>query len=638
MVDLTNLLRPDTKFTLCRKWRNFEVGCKGKVSACHSNKVNIALEAGVPGSPESRTTVWTFMTMEDFADHCSLEGTQELALAAEEGVEFVEVQPQRADGVTPKASLASSTAPKVSTTPPPPQQEDLSHIPEHILDYPIWFQVGNNAKTFWKMEDSVQKIQRQRILANAFWKEYRTSEDQPCIVVNIQPENAIWKRSHGKTVACCAFTATNEFLKFVLGGSLHSSDQTWYTNHPLTEAAGLPAAHTITLLNDLVKPWGIGVSRVWIRAAHIDWDEHHEWCKVLGCNPMAVGDQESTNEQYVQTQLNFAREAKATEEQLAEYEAQLREEVKGFRLEYVPADSLPRLPMVLCEGGYNSQYASGGGHASFSSPRMHKGSRWGIALQFDRLENCVRHAEPPTTDTGEEIQENLDLDWRQSRCGDTGKTFSSVMYNYNSGTSQATWNGGQNRGALAPKGFRPPTPNRETKSQRRKGRKERNRTLFSRHKEFDDNEHEYRDSELYPSPLFSTDPYLRAQFVANWCVEKVNIPFEEITKSSPHLLESNPDRIKVFVKGIRDLVEETPPNLVITLHQADNWKDVVTLWMKGEDDGIVDTFTNGFDELIANVEGSLTLLDICCVEELCRSFAPSEFIEWVSDYLVTYII
>jgi hypothetical protein len=130
---------------------------------------------------------------------------------------------------------------------------------------------------------------------------YKVVKDVFCHVIgsddvyqlkNIAPyeiENAKYKREVAgyKQVMMCAYDATEKYLKNLLGVGLDSTDSSWYKAHPLTESSGLPEQHTITVLNDLVKPYGIGVSKVYILKGSSANEEQLAWMECLGHNPDA---------------------------------------------------------------------------------------------------------------------------------------------------------------------------------------------------------------------------------------------------------------------------------------------------------------------------------------------------------------
>lgn len=251
-----------------------------------------------------------------------------------------------------------------------------------------------------------------------------------------------WKKTT-KNALLCAYNSTKEFMQNNLGCKLDGDDEAWYKNHPWTTSSGLPAEHTIDVLNELVRPYGLGVSNVYVRKGFITYDEHKHWYEILGVNPMAVGDKMHSNEEYIEAVVSSV-----PDEIKDMMRAQLVEECKGYKFEYV--NTLPERALVTCAGGYDEKNPStaGGGHATYRGPRS-RGFRWEIAVAFDRIENCVRHQAPPA------IPESGDgvyiLEWMDVLCPEDsefkGKKLREVVWSYTSSHHHGGYQGGyQGRG------------------------------------------------------------------------------------------------------------------------------------------------------------------------------------------------
>ena len=179
-----------------------------------------------------------------------------------------------------------------------------------------------------------------------------------------------------KQVATCAFQASDQYMKHHLGMCLDQTDEKWYKSHPLTVGAGLPQHYTITVLNDLIKPYGIGVSKVYVKRGNGPSEEMKKWWDTLGVNPEARISQLVSNSEFFDNMSEGNEETKKM----------LQESLGSMNFDYV--DELPA-GCIICEG------KNGGGHASYKAPRGVAHS-WTIAIQYDRLENCVYHNEPPS--------------------------------------------------------------------------------------------------------------------------------------------------------------------------------------------------------------------------------------------------
>lgn len=483
MAKLIDMLRAGTRFRVLEKPSpdsGIEPGSEGVVTSFFMGVIRGKVE-----NTDSRGTTIRFISMnlQEFGQKCEIleEGpvldrpersSAIVRLADVAGdEEFVPVETRWAES----ASAASSTPVTAPLLEPKKERtwEELTQSEQQaaLVKLDFWFVVGNE-DTYYSA-DNLWESGKRAALEHMEYEIRKNADGKPCVLVHIPPEHAAWRKT-SKHVATCAFAGTDEYLKHVLGMSLHGSDREWYVDHPLTETGGLPAQHTITLLNDLVRPWGLGVSRVWMRKGHIDWPEHGAWKDVLGCNDMAYADNETSDEEFVREMLSSIQED-TPEEQREALRQWAADQVQNVRFSYVK--DLPSAPMVIFEGGYTSKYASGGGHASFRAPRSGKGDNWGLAVQFDRLENCRRLVEPPSLDVLDgERAEHLTLDVRQCKIRDGSAKLESKI-TYQSGF-RGTWSGdfpgggtknGTNTNGKSSQGFRP--SQKPGKSSGKKGKK-----------------------------------------------------------------------------------------------------------------------------------------------------------------------
>ena len=241
-------------------------------------------------------------------------------------------------------------------------------------------------------------------------------------VFSIPAKGAVFTKKY-KSVLCCAFDASNEYMQTMGLGKLDSADKTWYVSHPNTTTTGLPFEYTFSVLQALVQPYNVGIKKVYMKknVALVGKDDILQWMEVLGVNPSAQIDRNISNHEYF-TQVLGGIEI-----------AEMCGETTKYNFEFV--DELPNKPLVVMEGGYiSTSYAAGGGHASYFGPRR-RSSTWEIALEYDRLENCQYHKEPvllPYTAT-----EELALDVVNSKFeGDLLKT---LVYGNTSGPYCDGW-------------------------------------------------------------------------------------------------------------------------------------------------------------------------------------------------------
>jgi hypothetical protein len=225
-------------------------------------------------------------------------------------------------------------------------------------------------------------------------------ENESSITFIIPKERARYKYVVPK-VQMCAYEATANYLKSLLGITLSYEDQVWFASHPLVNEMGLPQKYTVTVLNDLVKPYGIGISNIYVAKGSSINEELIKWQAVLGCNPKAKQSSQYSNADYI-------REISGGNEELIKaFTIQFKDQ---FNFEYLDTPVLPAVVFTTTEGTSLS-FASGGGHSSYCAPRarIHNAS-WRLALKFDWLDK-IRHKykqEPPTFKY--EGQLNLTLD------------------------------------------------------------------------------------------------------------------------------------------------------------------------------------------------------------------------------------
>lgn len=283
---------------------------------------------------------------------------------------------------------------KSSTTPTKTTTTGTSSLIEAF--FKVYGQDTVYSTKFWKdeMENAMQKVSYEVQLINGV--------QTPIFI--IKPEHAAWKKDSSKNPLMCAFDATTKYLESIMGVKLSAQDDAaWYKAHPLITSNGLPQQNTITVLNDLVKPYGFGVKKVFCRKGTSAFEETIKWQKVLGINPIALDTRNQSNQEFL--------------ESLPE-EARSMFNDSDWAFEYV--DELPSIPLVVMNGASGTTtWATGLGHASYSSPRAYKGNGWHIALTYDRIENCNRFETPPDTD--DMVDNTLVLDISSSK-DDKGNT------------------------------------------------------------------------------------------------------------------------------------------------------------------------------------------------------------------------
>lgn len=166
----------------------------------------------------------------------------------------------------------------------------------------------------------------------------------------------------------CTFTAAEDYVQARWGRKLHLTDKEWLASHPLATDDGIPTQHTAICLQALVEPYGLRISRIRVRKGTVViQDTMAQFAQALGCNPFAMSDHATTNEEAI------AKMGGAVDRAVAE---------QLWRFEFHD-DPLPG--SIIGERGWTNstgvQTGAGGGHARYIPPRG-KAGNWVISIQL----------------------------------------------------------------------------------------------------------------------------------------------------------------------------------------------------------------------------------------------------------------
>ena len=133
-------------------------------------------------------------------------------------------------------------------------------------------------------------------LVNLYPKgEGKKGEPDPVIMMPLKHIMVKKTKKWRKTPLLCGLQATRDYLEAILGVKLSKEDKSFYEDHPLLEEDGLPTASTLRVVQEMVDPYGLRISRVRVQQGlHLTGDLKL-WRKILGVNPMALTDKDSTN-------------------------------------------------------------------------------------------------------------------------------------------------------------------------------------------------------------------------------------------------------------------------------------------------------------------------------------------------------
>ena len=289
----------------------------------------------------------------------------------------------------------------------PPSTEDKTPIPSkynsHTPTQPykytpvpdVWVQVDGGK--CWIITDTIITMEYEKL--KEAWPDFILF-DHPKIankqvaVFTISKDQTKYKVSTAtRTVQYCCYDATNDFMSKMLGKSLCSSDKDWFRDNPCVTSSGPGIHHMITVLNDLVAPYGIGVSKVYYPKLRSVSEDTKEWVTTLGVNPKAELDRDCSNEEYLEILSGGNKEIKDSFSSMT----------KDWNFEFV--DSPPHGSYVLFRGGNNSL-----GHTIYSGPREKIGD-FVMAIQFDFLDKITYHNNPISRDYTKEDKVNYVLDF-----------------------------------------------------------------------------------------------------------------------------------------------------------------------------------------------------------------------------------
>lgn len=221
-------------------------------------------------------------------------------------------------------------------------------------------------------------------------------EDDKNIVFYLEEKDCKWKKSY-KTVQYCAYDATNKYLQSTLGIQLSDEDKDWYRDNPIIKSSGLPQEYTFTVLNDLVAPYGIGISKIFLRKKTSLSKDAKEWTQVLGINPKALVDRDCSNQEYLEIISGGNDNLKES----------MKSQVENYNFEFT--DKLKEGSYIIFHSMSFGAVATGGGHSIYVGPR-NKRNDWIVAIKMDRLEN-IKYLKVPPTYEYSEIDTNLELDF-----------------------------------------------------------------------------------------------------------------------------------------------------------------------------------------------------------------------------------
>lgn len=184
----------------------------------------------------------------------------------------------------------------------------------------------------------------------------RVPEDES-IVVTVVDKPA---EKHKKKPLMCLYTAVEEYVEKMLGIRFTYEDREFFEQHLLATSDGVPLPDTLRVAQELIDPYGLRISRVRLAPGMPPRGDLAQWRSILGINPIALGDRQTSN---------------------AEYQLQVKD-TTDYAFEH---SATALFPSVAC--GSTSDVTvvsgSGGGHALYVPPRRRANGAI-LSFQIDR--------------------------------------------------------------------------------------------------------------------------------------------------------------------------------------------------------------------------------------------------------------
>jgi hypothetical protein len=181
------------------------------------------------------------------------------------------------------------------------------------------------------------------------------------------------------TVNKCVFNAIKQYINALSLGTLTSGDDDFFVGHPRVESEGVSRANVLMVSQGLIWPWGLGIDRVWVPKLSSIGEQHEEFMKALGVNPVALTDYETSNKDLI-NMLGLDPKSDSAKQIVDSYKFEFADE--------------PERPCVVMVNGYSKKSSNvkgkwsntvvGMGHADFIGPRDQISGSWEIAFSISR--------------------------------------------------------------------------------------------------------------------------------------------------------------------------------------------------------------------------------------------------------------
>ena len=219
----------------------------------------------------------------------------------------------------------------------------------------------------------------------------KTIPNQDFISVILNESDVNWTTTT-RHVHCCLPRATSDHMVHWFGKKLDNDDEKWYKEYAeKVSSDGCKQAWTITVIEQLVEPYGLGVSRVVVSPDLMRHAEHHTWMGRLGANPFFTSDGKTTNDQALDKMGVLDPEQRKFWKNKWRFETEPNPVGPFISLEqFSPVSSTSAYGRSSIGGNFSSSNTvsshNGGAHYRGPRARMYSGS-FKIAVQLDYAAN-----------------------------------------------------------------------------------------------------------------------------------------------------------------------------------------------------------------------------------------------------------
>jgi len=193
------------------------------------------------------------------------------------------------------------------------------------------------------------------------------------------------------TVNDCVYRAVEKYIEKLGLGGFTSGDIDWFKYHPNVTSDGASRGTVLGVVQGLLYPYGIGISRVYMPVASALGEEHKVFAAALGMNPAATVTHAVSNAGFLES-LGDNIDPLIAENINRTCRFEFVEEPPTPCVALVNASSTTFTKESKVNGGTNvvSQWSSttvGFGHADYLGARDGTYGSWLIAFKLDRLQD-----------------------------------------------------------------------------------------------------------------------------------------------------------------------------------------------------------------------------------------------------------